>query len=117
VLNAARTLANTSRASVQLEPVIDRLGRGADAVEKMGNEVAKTSTSVGKTVNSIGTDLKRFTAETLPELERLLGELSVLSSSLRRLTEQTERNPSGLLFGRKPVPEGPGESSTGATQP
>ncbi len=117
MLNAARTLDNSSRASARLGPVIDRIGRGADAVEKMGNEVARTSNSTGKTVNAIGADVTRFTAETLPELERLLGELSVLSASLRRLTEQTERNPAGLLFGRKSVPEGPGESSKGATQP
>ncbi len=107
--HAARTLENSSRASAQLGPVIDRIGRGADAVEKMGKEVAQTSASAGQTVNSIGADVKHFTAETLPELERLLGELSVLSASLRRLTEQTERNPAGLLFGRQPVPAGPGE--------
>ena len=82
----------------------------------MGNEVSKTSVSAGKTVNSIGADVKRFTAETLPELERLLGELNVLSASLRRLTEQTERNPSSLLFGHKPAPEEPGESAPGAAK-
>ena len=110
--NAGRTLENTSSASAQLGPVVDRIGRSAEAIEKMGNEVARTSASAGKTVNAIGADVKRFTSETLPELERLLGELSALSISLRRLTEQTERNPSSLLFGRRPVPEGPGESST-----
>ncbi|WP_313953711.1 MlaD family protein [Accumulibacter sp.] len=109
MVNAARTLENSSRITAQLEPVVKRIGSGADAIEKMGNEVARTSASAGKTVNAIGVDVKRFTAETLPELERLLGELSVLSASLRRLTEQTERNPAGLLFGRQPVPEGPGE--------
>jgi phospholipid/cholesterol/gamma-HCH transport system substrate-binding protein len=80
----------------------------------MGNEVARTSASAGKTINSVGADVQRFTAETLPELEHLLGELSVLSTSLRLLSDQTERNPSGLLFGRKPIPEGPGEDSRGA---
>ncbi len=109
IVNAARTLENTARVSAKVEPLVERIGRGADAVEKMGDEVAKTSASAGKTVNSIGADVKRFSGETLPELERLLGELSVLSVSLRRLTEQTERNPASLLFGRKPVPEGPGE--------
>lgn len=109
MVNAARTLENSSRITAQLEPVVKRIGSGADAIEKMGNEVARTSASAGKTVNAIGADVKRFTAETLPELERLLGELSVLSASLRRLTEQTERNPAGLLFGRQPVPDGPGE--------
>ena len=113
IADAARTFENTSRVTAQAGPVIDRLGRSAEAVEKMGNEVARTSASAGKTIDSAGTDLKRFGEETLPELERLLGELSVLSASLRRLSEQTERNPAGLLFGRKPVAEGPGESATG----
>ena len=113
IANAARTFENASRATAQVGPVIDRIGRSADAIEQMGNEVARTSAGAGKTVDSVGADIKRFTADTLPELERLLGELSVLSTSLRRLTEQTERDPRGILFGRKPVPEGPGEPGTG----
>ena len=117
LVNAARTFDNAARATAQIGPVIDRIGRSADAIGKMGDEVSRTSASAGTTANSIGADVKRFTAETLPELERLLGELRVLSASLRRLTEQTERNPAGLLFGRKQVPEGPGESSTGSRQP
>jgi len=117
ITNAARTFENASRVTAQAGPVIDRIGRSADAVEKMGNEVARTSASAGTTVGSVGADVKRFTGETLPELERLLGELSVLTSSLRRLSEQTERDPRGLLFGRKPVPEGPGEPGTGPSKP
>jgi len=113
IKHAARTFANTADATAQLGPVIERIGHSAEAVEKMGNEVARTSAGAGKTFNSFGADLNRFTAETLPELERLLGELGVLSTSLRRLSEQTERNPSGLLFGHGQVSEGPGESSTG----
>lgn len=113
IANAARTFENASRATARIEPLIDRIGRSADAVEKMGNEVAGTSASAGKTVDSVGADVKRFTAETLPELERLLGELGVLAGSLRRLSEQLGRDPRGFLFGRKQVPEGPGESRTG----
>ena len=112
ITHAARTLESASRATAQLGPVIDRIGRSADAVEKMGAEVARTSSGAAKTVDSVGADVKRFTAETLPELERLLGELGVLTTSLRRLSEQTERDPRGLLLGRKPVPPGPGESGT-----
>ncbi len=116
IANAARTFENASRVSAQAGPAIERIGRASDAIEKMGNEVARTSASAGKTVDSAGADISRFTAETLPELERLLGELSVLSTSLRRLSDQTERNPSGLLFGRTAVPAGPGES-IGANPP
>jgi phospholipid/cholesterol/gamma-HCH transport system substrate-binding protein len=61
-------------------------------------------------VRSIGVDVQRFGDQTLPELDRLLGELSVLSASLRRLSEQTERAPSGLLLRRAPVSVGPGEA-------
>jgi phospholipid/cholesterol/gamma-HCH transport system substrate-binding protein len=110
-------MVNAASASAKIGPAIDRISRGADAVEKMGNEVTRTSASAGQTANEIGADLKRFTGETLPELERLLGELSVLSSSLRRLSEQTEGNPAGLLFGRTPVQAGPGESSLGTSNP
>jgi len=117
IANAARTLENTSRATAKVDPLIERITRSAEAVEKMGDEVAKTSASAGKMVDSVGAGVTRFSADTLPEIERLLGELSVLSTSLRRLSEQTERNPTSLLFGRRPVPEGPGESPTGAREP
>ena len=111
IADAARTFKNASRAAAQVGPMIERIERSADAVERMGKEVAATSTSAGKTVDAVGADLTRFSAETLPELERLLGELRALSSSLRRLSQQTERDPRGLLFGRQPALPGPGEAS------
>lgn len=107
--SAAKTFDNTARATANIGPVIDRISRGAEAIEKMGNEVAQTSQSAGKTFDVVGNDVKRFGTETLPELERLLGELGTLTTSLRRLSDQTERDPRGLLFGRNPVPPGPGE--------
>ena len=115
LINAARTLENTAKASAKLDPMLARIDRSAAAIEKMGKEVAKTSASAGKTVNTIGSDVQRFSTETLPEFERLLGELSALSTSLRRLTEQTERNPASLLFGRPAAPAGPGESAPGSS--
>ena len=114
---ASRTFQQTAGASAQLAPVIERVGRGADAVEKMGNEVATTSASAAKTVDLVGADLQRLSQDTLPELKRLLGELGALSVSLRRLSEQTERDPRGLLFGRKPVAPGPGETGAGIAAP
>jgi phospholipid/cholesterol/gamma-HCH transport system substrate-binding protein len=114
---ATRTFESASRAAAQAGPAIERIGRSAESIERMGEEVARTSISAGKTADSVGADVTRFTAETLPELERLLGEVGVLSTSLRRLSERTERDPRGLLFGRVPVPAGPGESSTKPGQP
>jgi phospholipid/cholesterol/gamma-HCH transport system substrate-binding protein len=75
----------------------------------MADETARASASAGKTIEAIGPDVKRFTSETLPELELLLGEASLLTSSLRRLSEHIERSPGGLLIGRRPLQPGPGE--------
>ncbi|HEY8905815.1 MAG TPA: MlaD family protein, partial [Rhodoferax sp.] len=110
IVDGARTLKNTAAASAGLENLTQRMARSSDAIGAMGTEVAKTSVSAGKTIDVVGADVKRFSTETLPELERLLGELSTLSRSLNLLTEQTRRDPSGLIFGHKPVPDGPGES-------
>jgi phospholipid/cholesterol/gamma-HCH transport system substrate-binding protein len=111
IVQASRTFEQTARVSAQAGPVIERIGRSADAIEKMGQEVARTSVGAGKTVDTVGADLQRFGAATMPELQRLMSELGVLSASLRRLTEQTERDPRGLLFGRQPAPPGPGETA------
>ena len=111
IASAARTFDNGARVTAQLGPVIDRMGRSADAIEKMANEAERTSASAGKTVDAVGADIARFTSEALPEFERLLGEMSVLAASLRRLSEKMEGSPGGLLMGRRPVPPGPGEAA------
>jgi phospholipid/cholesterol/gamma-HCH transport system substrate-binding protein len=102
-------LSNTSAATAKLGPLIDRLGRSADAVGKMGGDLSKAGHSASLAADGIGVGVKRLGTQTLPEVERLLAELETLSSSMRRLTEQTTRDPSGLIFGRTPVPDGPGE--------
>jgi phospholipid/cholesterol/gamma-HCH transport system substrate-binding protein len=112
ISDGATTLKNTAQASAKLSDLTNRAGRAADSVDTMGTEVAKTSVSAGKAVDVIGADVKRFSMETLPELERLLGELSTLSGALRQLTDQTRRDPRGLIFGRTPVPAGPGETES-----
>ncbi len=111
IASAARTFDNSARVTAQLGPVIDRMGRSADAIEKMAKEAERTSASAGKAVDVVGADVARFTAEALPEFERLLGEMSVLAASLRRLSEKMEGSPGGLLMGRRPVPPGPGEAA------
>ncbi len=113
IVSAARTFDNSARVTKKMEPLVDRIGRSAEAIERMGDNTALAADNAGKTIDAIGGDVQRFTSQTLPELERLMGELNVLAASLRRLSDQTERNPSGLLFGSSPVPEGPGETRPG----
>ena len=125
IVNVARTAKNTAQATKSLSPLTAKVGplideltlttaqikQSALAIEKAGNEAAVASNTAGKTVESAGANFERYTSETLPEVERLLSELSDLSASLKRLSEQTERDPASLLRGRSSVPAGPGEST------
>ena len=109
LMNAAKTAENTARATQQLDPLINRLAKSAVSLEKMGKDVSASSNKVSKTFATMDQGLGKFTGETLPEMNRLLSELGLLSTSLQNLSEQTERNPSSLLWGQRPVAPGPGE--------
>jgi phospholipid/cholesterol/gamma-HCH transport system substrate-binding protein len=92
IKNAASTFANTDQASEKLDSLIVNVEKSVKAVQLMA-------------------DTHQFITETTPEIRNLIAELNVLSASLRRLSEQAERNPAGIFAGPSPVPEGPGESS------
>jgi phospholipid/cholesterol/gamma-HCH transport system substrate-binding protein len=92
--NAAKTLEHSARASADLGRLIERAGRSAEAVERLTNETSRSAAAV---------------PGTLQGMQLLVDDLRELSASLRRVSDQLERNPSTLLFG-KPQPEpGPGE--------
>lgn len=94
VNNAAKTLEHTASASADLGRLIDRAGRSAEAVERLANETSRSAAAVPGTLQGI---------------QLLVDDLRELSASLRRVSDQLERNPNTLLFG-KPQPEpGPGE--------
>jgi phospholipid/cholesterol/gamma-HCH transport system substrate-binding protein len=112
IANAAKTSEQAARAAVNIDPMLARISKSADALERMANETTLAATSTKKTAQEMGTGVRQFTGETLPEFERLLGELNVLSASLRHLSDQTDRNPSSLLRGIQPVPLGPGEKTS-----
>lgn len=115
ITNLGRTMDNSAHLSAQLtaqiDPLVGRISRSAEAIEKMGIQTAAAGTQAGKTVEAVGADVQRLTAQTVPALQILLNDLSVLSASLRRLSEQTERNPASLIRGRGIVRDGPGEGA------
>ena len=117
ISSAARTFDNSARLTAQLGPVVDRIGRGADALEKLGNDAALASTNASNAVTAVGSDVQKFTTSTLTEVQRVLAEISVLTASLRRLSEQTQRDPGSLLRGRSPPLEGPGDTPNGKRSP
>lgn len=107
--NADRTMASAAQASAKLDQTIARIDKAAVSFDRMSSDIDSTAGNANRTITNVGTDVQRLTNETMPQLENLMNELSVLSASLRRLSEQTERNPRSLVFGKTPVPKGPGE--------
>jgi phospholipid/cholesterol/gamma-HCH transport system substrate-binding protein len=107
--NADQAMANAAQASARLDQTIARIDKAADSFDRMAGNFDKTASNANQAITNVGADVRRFTNETVPQLENLMNELSVLSASLRRLSEQTERNPKSLIFGKTPVPKGPGE--------
>ena len=110
--DAAKTLQQTAVAAAEMRPVIARVGRSAEALEKMGQDTASASAQAASAVAGVGRDVRQLTTDIAPELQRLLADLQALSASVRRLSDAAERSPSSLLLGRGVVADGPGEAAT-----
>lgn len=112
VADAARTAQLAARAGEQLGPTLDRIAASALAVERMSEVAGSASTRAGLAADAAASSAQQLSAETLPDLARLLTELTQLSASLRRLSEQTAGSPSSLLLGSPAPRPGPGESAS-----
>jgi phospholipid/cholesterol/gamma-HCH transport system substrate-binding protein len=109
VVNAAKTMENTARVTAELPKLIESIRKSADAFDGMSEQVRRASVDVAGTVREAGADVRGFTGETQPEARALLAELRELGASLQRLSDQIERNPAMLLYGRPVSKPGPGE--------
>lgn len=107
--NSDKTMANAAIASARMDATLARIDRAADSFDAMSRQVDAAAAGAGQTVSAAGSRLANLGGDLEPRLETLMTDLGTLSASLRRLTEQTERDPKSLVFGRAPVPKGPGE--------
>lgn len=109
IADTAQTMQNAARASAELPQLMARIGRSADAVEQLAAQLGGTSAIAGETLQAARSDVRRFTDESLPELERTLGEIRELSTTAHRVAKELEQRPSVLLYGKPPAQPGPGE--------
>jgi len=107
--NAARTLDNTARFSGDLPRLVERVQKSADGFDRMNSEITSAGASVSADVAGARTDLRKATDEVVPEVRLLASELRDVTGSLRRFSEQLERNPGILLYGKPAAKRGPGE--------
>jgi len=109
VTDAARTMQNTVRLTGELSQLIERVRRSADAFDRMTDEGARAGASAARAMESARVGMNAFSGETLPEAQTLVGELRSLTVSLKRLSDELDRDPSMLLRGKAPARRGPGE--------
>ena len=109
VANAARTMENTARLTEELPQLVQRMERSADAIDAMARDVGRAGESASRTLDSTRADVQQFTGATLPEAQQLVAELRELTATLRRFSDELERDPSRLLYGKPPGRRGPGE--------
>jgi len=109
VVNAARTLDNTARFSSELPRLVERVQASADGFDRMTGAIARAGGDATATLAGTRADLRETADEVVPEVRLLVSELREATGSLRRFSEQLERNPGSLLFGNPAPKPGPGE--------
>ncbi len=112
LLDMARTARLAARAGEHLEPTLERIAAGAQAVEQMAAVAEAASGRAALAADAAASGVQHIAGETLPELARLIAETAELAVSLRQLSEQTTASPSSLLMGSPPTRPGPGESAS-----
>jgi len=117
IRNAAITSDHTAQASQQLEPMMLQISTSANAITNMADKLALAGGSTQRAVDELGGSARQIRIDTLPELQQMMMELKNLATSLNRLVEQTQRDPSSLVWGRKALPPDPGENQPAAAKP
>lgn len=93
------TLAHAEKASAEFAPL------AAEA-----RELVKSMTAVSQKLDRIAGGRGEKTADTLPQFNALVRQLTANSSQLGRILDAIEERPQSLLFGRNAPRPGPGET-------
>lgn len=106
---AAVTMDNAARASGELPQLVERMQRSAEGLERMAGDVSRASASVSGSAAEARGDFRQLAAETQSQVGSAVADLGELAASVRRLTEELERDPGVLLRGKPAAKPGPGE--------
>jgi len=117
IKKAAVTMDNTAQASTKLDPLILRISDSANSINAMANKLSEASGEAQKTAQELGSGIHQVRVDSLPELQKMMLEMTELSATLKSLAEQTQQDPGSLLRGRKAAPPGPGEMQNEVVKP
>ena len=101
VASASKMLANSEKASESLPQLMTRIEKTSDELGLMAKDATRSSEAARRAITHVDA--------TVPELHALINELRGLSASLKRVSDDIEKNPSMLVYGRPAGLPGPGE--------
>jgi len=103
------TLANMSEASNRFPETMDQLNKTLKSVNALSFSMNNTSQTIAATMRSGQAAINNFSNQVLPNAAQALSGLSQATSSVDRLTEELQRDPSMLVRGKQAAQLGPGE--------
>jgi phospholipid/cholesterol/gamma-HCH transport system substrate-binding protein len=106
---ADATLQNTDGLIADLRRLAATLDERSQALTQIAASAQQAGASIAQVARSGDALVAMAGNETLPRVHLLLDDLTRSSRSLQRLIEDLSANPSSVVFGRVPVPPGPGE--------
>jgi len=109
IADAAATAHGTAKAIPKLNNAIEHITESSDVFAHMSTQLSLTAHEADHVLLNADQGVDQITHKTLPKFDLLLSDMLSLSTSLKRLSEQTETNPNSLIRGVEPVPLGPGE--------
>lgn len=108
--DASKTLRSAERAFANLDRLADEIGRRIDTLDRVGRSADRVAASADR-VGAAGAEIS---GSALPQLERLIADLSDSSKRLDRLLIEWSEQPQSLIFGRSERSPGPGEAGYAA---
>jgi phospholipid/cholesterol/gamma-HCH transport system substrate-binding protein len=106
---ASTTLGNADQLMADMRGLIAGLNQRIDALDRVAKSAERIDASIRQAslaAADLGTGASR---DTLPRLNALLDDVARATRGMERMIEDLSANPQSLVFGRSPVPPGPGE--------
>ena len=103
------TLQGTAKASQSLPSVMNKLDRSLDQVSVTSVALTRGAKQVRRVAKSSSVLVDQVSQQTLPQVQVLSRQLSVLMSGVHDVVTEMHRNPAMLIRGKQAAEAGPGE--------
>jgi phospholipid/cholesterol/gamma-HCH transport system substrate-binding protein len=113
LMPTARTLPGLAENAKQVlkrtRALLQRLDRLTKVAQRSVGKVGTAADSFTKAGGDSDKVMRHLMEQTAPELDRLLRRLQRATMNIERLSQQLERQPQSIIFGKSPAAPGPGE--------